>query len=98
MLTDTTAYGIYDHDLVCAWQRRPSRADAQWKIRPKRIVVAAGAIERPLVFADNDRPGVMSADAALFYLRRHGVLVGVDGSASQCAAHSGVSAGSMSTA
>ncbi len=76
VLTDTTAYGIYDHDLVCAWQRRPGRADAQWKIRPKRIVVAAGAIERPLVFADNDRPGVMSADAALFYLRRHGVLVG----------------------
>ncbi len=76
VLTDTTAYGIYDHDLVCAWQRRPGRADALWRIRPKRIVVGAGAIERPLVFADNDRPGVMSADAALFYLRRHGVLVG----------------------
>ena len=76
VLTDTTAYGIYDHDLVCAWQRRPGRADALWRIRPKTIVVAAGAIERPLVFADNDRPGVMSADAALIYLRRHGVLVG----------------------
>jgi len=76
VLTDTTAYGIYDHDLVCAWQRRPGRADALWRIRPKTIVVAAGAIERPLVFADNDRPGVMSADAALYYLRRHGVLVG----------------------
>ena len=76
LLTGTTAYGIYDHDLVCAWQRRPGRADAQWKIRAKRIVVTAGAIERPLVFADNDRPGVMSADAALYYLRRHGVLVG----------------------
>ena len=39
-------------------------------------MVATGAIERPLVFADNDRPGVMSADAALSYLRRHDVLVG----------------------
>ena len=40
------------------------------------IVVAAGAIERPLIVPDNDRPGVMSADAALVYLRRFGVLVG----------------------
>ena len=37
----------------------------------RRIVVAAGAIERPLVFPDNDRPGVMSAEAALVYLKRH---------------------------
>src|SRR5690606_32396531 len=32
--------------------------------------------ERPLAFPDNDRPGVMSADAALVYLRRYGVRVG----------------------
>ena len=39
-------------------------------------MVAAGAIERPLIVPDNDRPGVMSADAALVYLRRYAVLVG----------------------
>jgi len=39
-------------------------------------VIAAGAIERPLIVPDNDRPGVMSADAALVYLKRFGVLVG----------------------
>ena len=39
-------------------------------------MIAAGAIERPLIVPDNDRPGVMSADAALVYLRRFGVLVG----------------------
>ena len=50
--------------------------DALWRIRPKTIIVAAGAVERPLVVPDNDRPGVMSADAALAYLRRFAVLVG----------------------
>ncbi len=76
MLTSTTAFGVYDHNLVCAWERRAPSPDALWRIRPKRIVVAAGAIERPLVVPDNDRPGVMSADAALVYLRRFAVLVG----------------------
>ncbi len=50
--------------------------DALWRIRPQKIVVAAGAIERPLIVPDNDRPGVMSADAALVYLRHFGLLVG----------------------
>ncbi len=77
VLTATTAFGVYDQNLVLAWERRaPKKPDALWRIRPKRIVVAAGAIERPLVVPDNDRPGVMSADAALLYLRRFAVLVG----------------------
>ena len=75
-MTRTTAYGVYDGNLVCAWERRAPLPDALWRIRPKQIVVAAGAIERPLVVPDNDRPGVMSADAALVYLRRYAVLVG----------------------
>jgi sarcosine oxidase, subunit alpha len=76
IMTRTTAYGAYDGDLVCAWERRMAQPDALWRIRPQRIVIAAGAIERPLIVPDNDRPGVMSADAALVYLRRFGVLVG----------------------
>ncbi|WP_421925985.1 2Fe-2S iron-sulfur cluster-binding protein [Neoaquamicrobium sediminum] len=76
ILSRATVYGIYDHNLVCCWERRDGAPDRHWRIRPKRIVLATGAIERPLVFADNDRPGVMSAEAALYYLRRHGVLVG----------------------
>jgi sarcosine oxidase subunit alpha len=76
VMTRTTAYGVYDDNLVSAWERRAPLPDALWLIRPKRIVVAAGAIERPLVVPDNDRPGVMSADAALVYLRRYAVLVG----------------------
>ena len=76
VMTRTTAYGVYDGNLVCAWERRAPLPDALWRIRPKRIVIAAGAIERPLIVPDNDRPGVMSADAALVYLKRFGVLVG----------------------
>jgi sarcosine oxidase subunit alpha len=76
VMTRTTAYGVYDGNLVCAWERRTRLPDALWRIRPREIVVAAGAIERPLIVPDNDRPGVMSADAALVYLRRYAVLVG----------------------
>ncbi len=76
VMTSTVAFGIYDHNLVCAWERRGPRPDALWRIRPGRIVVAAGAIERPLTVPDNDRPGVMSADAALVYLRCFGIVVG----------------------
>ncbi|MGE0502273.1 MAG: 2Fe-2S iron-sulfur cluster-binding protein [Rhizobiaceae bacterium] len=76
VLADATAFGVYDHNVVLVWQRRAGAPDALWQVRAKRIVVAAGAIERPLVFPDNDRPGIMSAEAALVYLRRHGVLVG----------------------
>jgi sarcosine oxidase subunit alpha len=76
VMTRTTAYGVYDGNLVGAWQRRAPAPDALWRIRPERIVIAAGAIERPLILPDNDRPGVMSADAALLYLRRSAVLIG----------------------
>src|ERR1700722_4091325 len=47
-----------------------------WQVRARRVVIATGAIERPLVFSGNDRPGVMLADAAHCYLTRYGVKVG----------------------
>ncbi|TPN82598.1 sarcosine oxidase subunit alpha family protein [Mesorhizobium sp. CU2] len=77
VLTDTTAFGLYDHNLVALNQRHgDGRPDTLWRVRPRRIVLATGAIERPVPFANNDLPGILSADAALAYLRRHGVLVG----------------------
>ena len=47
-----------------------------WQVRCKRVVIATGAIERPLVFPGNDRPGVMLADAARVYATRYGALAG----------------------
>ena len=77
VLTSTTAFGIYDHHLVGLNQRHhDGRPDTLWRVRPRRIVLATGAIERPLPFANNDLPGIMSADAVLSYLRRHAVLAG----------------------
>src|SRR3546814_19718468 len=43
-----------------------------WQVRAKQVVIAAGAIARPLVFADNDRPGGMLADDARTYLEPYG--------------------------
>ncbi len=76
VLTNSTAYGVYQHNLACVWERRLGQSDALWQIRAGQIILATGAIERPLVFPDNDRPGVMSAEAALVFLKRHGLLVG----------------------
>jgi sarcosine oxidase subunit alpha len=84
-LERTTAFGHYDDGFVLALQRRtdhlttaPSGRSRQrvHRIRAARIVLATGAIERPVVFEDNDRPGVMLASAARDLLHRHGVLAG----------------------
>lgn len=77
LLPRTTAFGIYDHNMVCLNQRHDDgRTDTLWRVRPRCIVLATGAIERPLPFANNDLPGIMSADAALRYLRQYAVLPG----------------------
>ncbi|MEQ8369135.1 MAG: FAD-dependent oxidoreductase, partial [Alphaproteobacteria bacterium] len=47
-----------------------------WLVRTRQVILASGAHERPLIFADNDRPGVMLADAARTYANRYGVLAG----------------------
>src|SRR5690606_41397241 len=47
-----------------------------WQVRAKEVVIATGAIERPLVFPENDRPGIMLADAARTYVNRYGVRPG----------------------
>ena len=47
-----------------------------WRVRAKQVVLAQGACERPLAFANNDRPGVMLASAVCQYIRRYAVLPG----------------------
>jgi len=77
VLRRATAFALYDHnDLAVVERGLPDSGERLWRVRAEQIVVAAGAIERPLMFAHNDRPGVMLADAALTYLRRYAVLPG----------------------
>ena len=78
-LDGATVAGYYDHNLLTIVEMSPgqSRIDERmWKVRARRVVLATGAAERPLVFADNDRPGVMLAGAALAYVRRYAVRPG----------------------
>ena len=57
-------------------RRRTQPRQRLWRIVAKRCVLAAGALERPLVFGGNDRPGVMLAGAVRTYLNRFAVAPG----------------------
>ncbi|WP_299606149.1 FAD-dependent oxidoreductase [uncultured Tateyamaria sp.] len=77
ILCNTTAVGVYDHQFVSvATDRGMGHAPIVRKLRPARIILATGAIDRPVTFANNDRPGVMSLGAATEFLGRYGVLAG----------------------
>src|SRR6201996_369627 len=85
LLPRTTAFGWYPGGIVGLVERLtdhlpepPSSLPRErlWQVRAQRVVLATGAIERPLVFPGNDRPGIMLAGAARTYLHRYGVKVG----------------------
>jgi heterotetrameric sarcosine oxidase alpha subunit len=86
LLPRATAFGVYDHGTVALAERvtdhlgpsAPASLPRQrlWMVRTREIVIATGAIERPLVFAGNDRPGVMLAAAARTYVNRFAVAPG----------------------
>ena len=76
VLTDTTLWGAFDHGSYAAWQRRPDAPDRHWRLRAQQVILAAGAIERPMWFANNDLPGILSAEAALHYLVLYGAVAG----------------------
>ncbi|MGI9298233.1 MAG: sarcosine oxidase subunit alpha family protein [Gammaproteobacteria bacterium] len=78
LLPRTTVQGYHDYNALIAEENLPADGWRRrlWKIRAARTIVAAGAIERPPVFADNDRPGVMLADSVRAYIGRYGVLPG----------------------
>ncbi len=75
VLTRATVFGYYDHNYLTIAQRRPG-GGRLWHVRAGHVVLATGAHERPLVFADNDRPGIMLAGAVRTYLNRYAVLAG----------------------
>lgn len=82
ILRATTAFGYYDHNLVSLYQRGETGREIDalrgrlWHVRAEAVILATGALERPMLFPDNDRPGVMLASAAQTYLNRYGVAPG----------------------
>ncbi len=87
LLTRTSAFALHDMNLILAVEQlqdhlplaeRDENKPRQrlHRIRAERIILASGAIERPLVFGNNDLPGVLTASALTTYLNRYGVVVG----------------------
>jgi sarcosine oxidase subunit alpha len=82
IMARTTVTGVYDHGTYGALERvglhKPARPNLPrecfWRIVAKHAVLASGALERPLAFPDNDRPGIMMASAVRTYLNRYGVV------------------------
>ncbi|TIT62806.1 MAG: sarcosine oxidase subunit alpha family protein [Mesorhizobium sp.] len=74
----TTVFGVYDHGIYGAVESVSDHLpevsgrvrQTLWRITAKRAVLAAGATERPIAFADNDRPGIMLAGAMRAYANR----------------------------
>ena len=85
LLPRTTAFGYFPHNLLGLNERLSDHLadphpdlprERQWQVRAREVVLATGAIERPLVFPGNDRPGIMLAGAARTWLNRYGVVPG----------------------
>jgi sarcosine oxidase subunit alpha len=85
LLRRTTAFGYFPHNAIGLSERLtdhlaeppPGLArERLWQLRARDVVLATGAIERPLVFPGNDRPGILLAGAVRTYLQRYGVRAG----------------------
>jgi methylglutamate dehydrogenase subunit C len=85
LMRRTTVFGCYDHGVFGAVERvndhvpiPPQFEPRQrvWRIVAERCVLAAGAIERPHVFADNDLPGIMLAGSVRTYVNRFAAVPG----------------------
>ncbi|MEQ8285901.1 sarcosine oxidase subunit alpha [Thalassospira sp.] len=85
IMTRTTAIGYYHQNMIGLCQKLTDHLEnpvegapreRMWRVRAKQVILAQGALEKPLVFDGNDRPGVMLAGSAQTYLNRYGVRVG----------------------
>ena len=83
-MTRTTVYGAFDHGIYGALERKTDHLAASdgkprqvlWRVYTKRSLLCAGATERSIAFAMNDRPGVMLSGAVRTYANRFGVTPG----------------------
>ena len=78
-------FGYYDHNMTVMIEKtgdhlkdKPKYVPRQrlWYIRAKEVILSTGSIERPIVFGNNDTPGVFLSAAAKEYIKVYGVLVG----------------------
>jgi len=85
LMPRTTVIGAFDHGIYGAVERVSDHLAVPeagkprqilWRIYSARAILAAGAIERPIAFENNDRPGIMLAGALRAYANRWGVAVG----------------------
>ncbi|MGY6569338.1 MAG: 2Fe-2S iron-sulfur cluster-binding protein, partial [Salinarimonas sp.] len=86
LLTRTSASGYYAQNWLTLFENCTDHLPLSqagdgprhrlWRVRAQQVVLATGAIERPLVFNGNDRPGIMLASAARTFLHRYGVRPG----------------------
>ena len=85
LLPSATVFGYYDHNFVTIAERCADHPDGSrgggvrerlWRVRARQVVLAQGSLERPLVFCNNDRPGIMLASAVSTYIERYAVLPG----------------------
>ena len=85
LMPRTTIVGAFDHGIYSAVERvsdhlaTPAAGKPRqtlWRIYSARAILAAGAIERPIAFENNDRPGIMMAGSLRAYANRWGVAVG----------------------
>ncbi len=85
LLPRSTVFGYYDHNFLAVLERRSdhlglsnagSARQRLHRVRARQVVLATGAIERPIVFGNNDVPGVMLSSALATYVNRYGVVPG----------------------
>ncbi|MEH6446039.1 MAG: FAD-dependent oxidoreductase, partial [Oceanospirillaceae bacterium] len=79
LLTQTTAFGAYDNKVYTLLERTAAPCavlERLLEVKAAQCVAATGAIERPLVFVNNDLPGVQLAGSAQLYLHRYATLPG----------------------
>jgi sarcosine oxidase subunit alpha len=85
LLPRSTVFGYHDYNFLTINQRlsdhlpiaeRTGGREKLWQVRAHQVVLATGAAERPLIFANNDRPGIMLASAVSTYANRYAVKPG----------------------
>ena len=86
LLPRSTVTGYHDHNFLTIHQRltdhladRAPRGQVRQRmhrVRAQWVVLASGALERPLVYGNNDRPGCMLASAVSIYIKRYAVVPG----------------------